>query len=290
MRARIVLAWMALMLVQAIGVAASRTDDSLPAPLFSTPTPTPETARSLSPQEERLLRQLDILFERGARAAAQGKLALACSCFQQVLSASLSGQAAPKDSLIGAYRGYAAKALEVINARGDEILRLAQQHQMEKRYTEAVLVYELLVEEFRNAAVGRVAQEHLRELLNDPQAGPQILLKRARQCEQKGDLWGAWEAFGDLVARFPESTQARQASVRLEEMRRSGLLTGSLPPQEAREARKLLMIAEIRRLNPHVSLKLEPAEDLYRAVIARYPDTLYAAEAKARLKEMEEKR
>ena len=65
-----------------------------------------------------------------------------------------------------------------------------------------------------------------------------------------------------------------------------GAVPQNLTPEVIRQARKLLMIAEIRSLNYNPDLR--PASYYYQQVVDDFAGTPYAAEAARRLGELEE--
>jgi len=258
-----------------------------PAKMADIATPIPEQPAEEPPpdpneerRQELLRRRAKLLFDKGAMAAARGRLALARSHFERIERLPLEGDGAE-------YVSSAEQAIAAINAKGDEVLAQAQQFRIARRYLEAADYYEELEREFRGTAIGQVAARESKALLADPEIGADILSKRALRYEQAGDLWRAYQQYHELATRYPDTELGKQAAGKAQQLRRRNALPELMSPEIELQARKLLMIARIRTLNRGLDLGLDPASDYYEQVIARFPGTHYAEEAARRLKELE---
>ena len=187
--------------------------------------------------------------------------------------------------------------LDLIEALGRDTLARAERAADEKNFEEAVTLLRQIRRDFRGVAIARTAKQKLKTLkkkysevedilaqLENASLAENILAAAMEELRSKPRKIGrAYERLEEIINEYGDTGTAEKAQLVLERMQdNDGVMEYVRDHQAAPECRALLFQAEAYER----SGRLNKAKNLYRKVIDKFPDTIWADQAAEHLAQL----
>lgn len=203
----------------------------------------------------------------------------------------------------GSGSGLPAVSDKELEKQAEQLFQIAQQKEQDGQVSEAVKLYQTIVDEFPKSTFVDPSKERLRALLGNPENkksiddGAAVFLARGKALVEKNDEKGAINMFNVVIDDFPTSTQRPEAEELKKQILQHGLPVASLgtaggetqgfvpngwtrdPSGDGDAAAQMFQDAQTSDKEG----AFQDAIKNYAAIIDQYPDSGYAKPSKERL-------
>jgi len=180
--------------------------------------------------------------------------------------------------------------LKTIDVRGLEKIEAAKALKTEGKWQEAVAELESIVRDFKGSNAAKTAIDELARLSEDPafrrvqrEAAAHKILNAAKAANDAGQYAKAMSCLRTLIKQFEDTSSYEEAKKLLAELENNKEVMAKLANDEAEsKCQSWLLMAKSFRLNK----RHEQAIEYYDRVIAAFPESKFADEAREKKAEL----